>query len=43
MFAYGVMSACMAGTLIVTMILWIRTTRREQILRLPTVYERKPD
>lgn len=43
LFAYGVMSACMAGTLIVTMILWIRTTRREQILRLPTVYERKPD
>ena len=43
LFAYGMMSACMAGTLIAAMLLWNLTIRRERILRLPTIYNRKPD
>lgn len=38
LFAYGMMSACMAGTLVVAMLLWNLTIRRERILRLPTIY-----
>lgn len=37
-FAYGNMSACLAGTVLLTLVLWFYAVRRERILRMPTIY-----